>query len=141
MDISSNRTKWPTTGGAIAVQPGWFSGHEHALIYINLGLGNVPVNYSLPMLPVFQIIGPRNTPYPGDGFCLPQVPLPTNVTVKAGDNATIQIVEAAVHGAALYNVSRSWPSAVCAWVPEADSADDASVWISHSRMIWTRWPR
>lgn len=105
MDMTTNRTKWPVTGGAIAVQPGWFTGHKTALMYINLGLGTQPENYSLIMVPMFQIIGPHTAEYPGDGFCLPQVPLPANVTVKPGDNATIQVVEAALHGAALYNVS------------------------------------
>ncbi len=37
--------------------------------------------------------------------CFPQVPLPANFTAEIGKNATIQIVEAAQHGAALYNVS------------------------------------
>ncbi|KAI4241066.1 MAG: hypothetical protein L6R42_011383 [Xanthoria sp. 1 TBL-2021] len=54
------------------------------------------------MQPVFQITGPTNVQYDGS-FCLPQVPLPANFTAKIGDNATIQIVETAQHGAALYN--------------------------------------
>ena len=103
MPISQNRTKWPVTGGAVGVQPGWFPGHSLALIYINLGEGSIPRNYSLPMVPVFQMVGPNNDQYEGS-FCLPQVPLPKNFTAKVGDNATIQIVETAQHGAALYNV-------------------------------------
>lgn len=106
MPVSQNRTKWPVTGGAIGVQPGWFSGHQNAFFYINLGDGNIP---SLtppfsPMVPVFQITGPRNTIYPGS-FCLGQVPLPVNYTAVVGHNATIQVIETAQHGAALYNVS------------------------------------
>jgi hypothetical protein len=58
---------------------------------------------SFPMVPVFQIGGPSKNPYPGT-FCLPQVPLPANTTVNVGDNATIQVVETAIHGAALYSV-------------------------------------
>ena len=58
---------------------------------------------SFPMVPVFQIVGPSKNPYPGS-FCLPQVPLPANITVNVGDNATIQVVETAIHGAALYSV-------------------------------------
>ncbi|EQB46282.1 hypothetical protein CGLO_14678 [Colletotrichum gloeosporioides Cg-14] len=54
------------------------------------------------MIPVFQILGPSKNPYPGT-VCLPQVPLPANTTVKAGDHATIQIVELAVHGASLFS--------------------------------------
>jgi hypothetical protein len=61
------------------------------------------MNMSFPMVPVFQLVGPSKNPYPGT-FCLPQVPLPVNTTVKVGDNATIQVVETAIHGAALYSV-------------------------------------
>lgn len=59
---------------------------------------------SNPMVPLFQILGPSNGAYPGT-VCLPQVPLPVNASVKAGDKATIQIVEHAQHGASLYSVS------------------------------------
>lgn len=107
MPTTTNRTFWPTTGGAIALQPGWFQGHATAFFYLNLGFGTDgpsggPPNMSFPMVPVFQIVGPSKNPYPGS-FCLPQVPLPVNATVKAGDNATIQVVEVAVHGASLYS--------------------------------------
>lgn len=101
--ISQNRTKWPVKGGAIGIQPGWFSGHASAFFYINLGEGSIPLNYSLPMVPVFQITGPSNTLYNGS-FCLGQVPLPANYTAVVGNNATIQVIETAQHGAALYNV-------------------------------------
>lgn len=103
MPTSTNRTKWPVKGGAISIQPGWFQGHSKAFFYINLGLGAVPPNMSHVMVSPFEIIGPSSEPYPGT-FCLPQVPLPTNITVNVGDLATIQVIETAIHGAALYNV-------------------------------------
>lgn len=108
---TKNKTYWPTTGGAVAFQPGWFQGHAKALLHVNLGLGtdgpdNGPPNMSLPMVPQFQMLGPSNSPYPGT-VCLPQVPLPEGVEVKAGDEATIQVVELAQHGASLYSVSGS----------------------------------
>lgn len=107
MGTTTNRTLWPLLGGAIAIQPGWFQGHATAFFYINLGFGtdgpdNGPQNMSFPMIPVFEIAGPSKGPYPGT-FCLPQVPLPANTTVNVGDNATIQVVEVAVHGASLYS--------------------------------------
>lgn len=102
MPTSTNRTKWPTTGGAIALQPGWFAGHGKALFYMNMGLGTIPLNMSHIMVPPFQIVGPTSEPWPGS-FCLPQVPIPTNITVNVGDNATLQVIEVAVHGASLYN--------------------------------------
>ncbi|KAI1622416.1 hypothetical protein EDD37DRAFT_610840 [Exophiala viscosa] len=102
MPTSTNRTKWPLKGGAVAFQPGWFTGHGTAFIYINLGFGTIPPNMSNVMLSGVQIIGPDKDPYPGT-FCFPQVPLPANTTVNVGDNATIQVIETAVHGAALYS--------------------------------------
>jgi hypothetical protein len=66
------------------------------------GPGGGPPNMSFPMIPVFQIVGPSKNPYPGT-FCLPQVPLPANTSVNVGDNATIQVVETAVHGASLFS--------------------------------------
>ncbi|KAH7029569.1 uncharacterized protein B0I36DRAFT_245481 [Microdochium trichocladiopsis] len=104
---TTNRTFWPTTGGAVAFQPGWFQGHQTAFLYVNLGFGTDgpgggPRNMSFPMVPPFQLLGPSKNPYPGT-VCLPQVPLPVNTTVRAGDNATIQIVEIAAHGAALFS--------------------------------------
>ncbi|KAL2758330.1 hypothetical protein ACRALDRAFT_2100394 [Sodiomyces alcalophilus JCM 7366] len=105
--VTGNRTYWPTTGGALAFQPGWFRGHASAFIYVNMGFGDDgpdggPANMSFPVIHPFQILGPSNNPYPGT-VCLPQVPLPKNMTVQPGDNATIQVVELAAHGAALYS--------------------------------------
>lgn len=114
--MSSNRTKWPVSGGAVGIQPGWFQGHSSAIIYINLGEGTVPGNYSLIMQPMFGISGPTNTLYNGS-ICLPQVPLPANFTAVIGQNATIQVVEAAQHGASLFNVSLA-TSSISGWAFE-----------------------
>lgn len=75
---------------------------------VNIGFGTDgpdggPANMSNIMVKTFQILGPSNNPFPGT-ICLPQVPLPANTTVKAGDHATIQIVELAQHGASLFSV-------------------------------------
>lgn len=80
------------------------------------GPDNGPWNMSFPMVPPFQILGPSKNPYPGT-VCLPQVPLPANTTVKAGDNATIQVVELAVHGASLFSVSFCPAPPVCPCFP------------------------
>jgi len=117
LPVAQNRTKWPVTGGALSFQPGWFNGHQTAFVYINIGLGTEPLNYSHPMVSVFQLTGPSNLMYPGT-FCLPQVPLPLNITYNIGDNATIQIIETAVHGAALYS---------CVDITFADPKDVAQV--------------
>ncbi|KAL7938419.1 hypothetical protein V8C35DRAFT_292045 [Trichoderma chlorosporum] len=102
-----NRTYWPTTGGAVSFQPGWFRGHLQAQLQINLGYGtdgpdNGPPNMSNIMVKPFELLGPTNNPFPGT-VCLPQVPLPAGANVSAGDMATIQVVEQAQHGAALYS--------------------------------------
>jgi hypothetical protein len=89
----------------VAFQPGWFQGHKTALIYINIGFGDVPVNYSVPLVPPFEIIGPSNNPYPGT-VCLPQIPIPSGYDVKPGDHATIQVIEAAKHGAGMFSASK-----------------------------------
>lgn len=107
--LTHNRTYWPVTGGAIALQPGWFQGHATAQLFINLGIGDEapdggPLNMSLPMVPQFGILGPSKNPYPGT-ICLPQVPMPANLSLSVGQNVTIQVVELAVHGAALFSVS------------------------------------
>lgn len=108
ISTTKNRTYWPTTGGAVAFQPGWFQGHATAFIYINIGFGtdgpdNGPLNMSSPLLPPLQLLGPSKNPYPGT-VCFPQLPMPKNIPdVKPGDFATIQVIELAVHGAALYS--------------------------------------
>ena len=90
-----------------------------------------PWNMSFPMVPPFQILGPSKNPYPGT-VCLPQVPLPANTTVKAGDNATIQVVELAVHGASLFSVS--FPRAPLCPVPTT-----RGTWEIQRKEKWTRW--
>lgn len=104
---SPNRTKWPLGGGALSFQPGWFPGHSKALIYVNIGIQEqgmkAPPNYSHPVVPPFQLLGPTNVEYPGQ-VCLPQVRMPANLSLGAGDLITIQVIETAQHGAALYSV-------------------------------------
>ncbi|WPH04940.1 Hypothetical protein R9X50_00783700 [Acrodontium crateriforme] len=106
MPLTQNRTKWPVKGGAVSVQPGWFPGHSKALIYVNIGIqgpGDLnPPNMSHPVVPPFQITGPTNLKYDGQ-FCLPQVPMPANLSLEIGTNITLQVIEAAQHGAALYS--------------------------------------
>lgn len=108
MPLSQNRSLWPVQGGAVSVQPGWFPGHSKATIYVNIGITGpndlAPPNMSHPVVPPFGLEGPSNLEYPGQ-FCLPQVPMPVNVSLSVGDNVTIQVIELAQHGAALYSVS------------------------------------
>jgi hypothetical protein len=101
--VTTNRTKWPIDGGALSVIPGWNAGHPTAFFYVNMGYGSEPPNMTNIVLPVFQIQGPSSDPFPGE-FCLPDLPLPKNASVQVGDNATLQVIQVALHGASLYNV-------------------------------------
>ncbi|RMZ16880.1 hypothetical protein D0860_00816 [Hortaea werneckii] len=106
MPLTQNRTKWPVSGGAVSIQPGWFPGHSKALFYINIGIQEQgqsnPPNMSHPVVHPFQITGPNNSYYGGQ-FCLPQVGMPANLSLEVGQNITIQVIETAQHGAALYS--------------------------------------
>lgn len=97
-----NRTKWPIDGGSLSIIPGWNAGHPTSFFYINMGFGSTPPNMTNVITPVFQITGPSRDPFPGS-FCFPDLPLPKNASVKVGDNATIQVIQVALHGASLYN--------------------------------------
>lgn len=106
---TTNRTFWPTTGAPISFQPGWFVGHATAMLQVNLGLTSDgpdggPLHMEHQIVPKFGILGPSNNPFPGT-ICLDHVTVPTDIGVKAGVNATIQIVMSAQHGAALFSVS------------------------------------
>lgn len=101
-NITTNRTAWPVTGGPISVIPGWNAGHPTSFFYINMGYGSDPPNMTNPMQTIFQLVGASAGPFPGE-FCLPDVQLPKNFTAKVGDNATIQVIQVALHGASLYN--------------------------------------
>ncbi|KAL7788200.1 hypothetical protein V8C37DRAFT_240995 [Trichoderma ceciliae] len=107
ISLTTNRTYWPTTGGPISFQPGWFVGHATAMLQINLGLGTDgpdggPLEMSHQLVPPFSMIGPSNNPFPGT-ICLDKVSTPTDIGIKAGVNATIQILLSAQHGAALFS--------------------------------------
>ncbi|KAI9726914.1 MAG: hypothetical protein M1828_000262 [Chrysothrix sp. TS-e1954] len=104
LKVTDNRTHWPIGGGAVALEPGWFAGHKQGLININLGHGNQPENYSHPMVKAFGIVGPTDESYPGIPICQPQVSTPKDLPpFNEGDNATIQVILTAQHGATLYS--------------------------------------
>jgi len=106
MPQSTNRSYWPVSGGALSLQPGWFPGHSKAFMYVNIGIQEIgqaaPPNMSHPVVPPFEITGPTNDEFAGQ-FCLPQIGMPANVSLQVGQNITLQVVELAQHGAALYS--------------------------------------
>ncbi|TGZ77831.1 hypothetical protein EX30DRAFT_310698 [Ascodesmis nigricans] len=100
--VTTNRTNWPISGGALSIIPGWNAGHPTAFLYINMGFGSEPPNMTNVISPVIQVTGPSRDPFPGF-ICFDDLPLPKNASVKPGDNATIQVIQVALHGASLYN--------------------------------------
>lgn len=105
MAQNGNRSFWPTNGGAISIVPL----HDFAFTTVNIAIGNTiqetfDVNrFNHIMKPTFNQTGGNGT------FCLQKVSIPPSLKplVKAGVNATIQIVQLVGSGAALYNVSFS----------------------------------
>jgi len=107
LPTSTNRTLWPLTGAApVILQPGHQANHDWGMLWVNIGLGTQPANFSTQMMPEFSFTFPSDKAYESQ-ICLPDVTLPEPVrgAVKEGDNATIQIVETAKHGGSLYSVS------------------------------------
>lgn len=99
---ASNRTAWPTTGGALALIPI----HAFDLMTVNIALGNNIDEsqdsnpYNVPMVPLFNQTGANST------FCIPKIKIPKKIAdqVHAGVNATIQVVMLTATNAALYSV-------------------------------------
>ncbi|KAK0631347.1 hypothetical protein B0T14DRAFT_532151 [Immersiella caudata] len=88
-----NRTDWPLTGGSVILD----LHHDWTYVFINLGLGaNVTVfNYTLT---------PEFLNATGEGkLCLPTVPLPADLKVEDGTQASIQVITVGDSGAGLYN--------------------------------------
>jgi hypothetical protein len=80
-DPSSNRTMWPLSGGPIQLD----MHHTQVNLQVNLALGNGNGSYSIVLLPTIKEQGVNN-------FCLGMVNVPSNLGIKEGDNATIQVV-------------------------------------------------
>ncbi|KXJ89751.1 hypothetical protein Micbo1qcDRAFT_196540 [Microdochium bolleyi] len=110
LPTTTNRTLWPLTGSApIILQPGHQANHDWGIIFVNIGLGTTPANFSTQMIHEFSFTFPSAKEYDNQ-ICLPDVSLPQTVRdavgaglVKAGDNATIQVVETAKHGGTLHS--------------------------------------
>ncbi|KAF3160230.1 hypothetical protein EYR41_002386 [Orbilia oligospora] len=101
LESTGNRSYWPTNGGAMAFVPL----HDFAFTTINIAIGDkiqetTDVNrWNHIMVPTFNQTGGNGT------FCLPLIKIPPSLKplVKAGVNATIQIVQLVASGSALYN--------------------------------------
>lgn len=91
---SPNRTAISLTSLPIALT----MGHDRTVIQILLGLGNtVGDSFNIVLEPTFAQVGLGS-------FCLPDVPLPADLKITEGMNATVQVVTDGEGGGGLYNV-------------------------------------
>jgi hypothetical protein len=92
---SKDRTEWPIAGGQLAFR----AGHAEAKTAVYLSLGNNPAkeDFNITIVDVFTQVGLGE-------FCWNSLELPGNLTVKDGQNATIQVVQQGHDGDGLYNV-------------------------------------
>jgi hypothetical protein len=107
---STSRTKWPLSGGSqLSIE----AGHDEANTAVYLALGNNPSadDFTIVVKDEFLQIGLGT-------FCWNDLTFPANLTVKEGDNATIQVVQQGHTGGGLYNVS------VCFWGVAGAAVDD-----------------
>ncbi|KAF8540181.1 hypothetical protein BDD12DRAFT_689048, partial [Trichophaea hybrida] len=91
---SKNRAPWPLTGGQISIE----TEHAEAETAVYLALGNNPKaeDFTIILKDPFLEIGIGT-------FCWNDLPVPKNISVKDGDNATIQIVQGGHTSGGLYN--------------------------------------
>jgi hypothetical protein len=99
--VSSNRTKFPITGGPIQLE----MEHTSARVQVFMALGNEPGDsFNIELLPTIQERGPQN-------FCIGAGALtfPPGMRITEGTNATIQVITNGDPSGGLYNVSISQP--------------------------------
>jgi nascent polypeptide-associated complex subunit beta len=92
---SKDRPKWPITGGQLSLE----AGHDEANTAVYLALGDNPKaeDFTIILKDRFLQVGLGT-------FCWNDLPVPKSVSVKEGDNATIQVVQEGHTGGGLYNV-------------------------------------
>lgn len=74
-------------------------GHSENYVSVFLAIGNEPGDsFNVTLWPTAHEQGP------GD-FCWQSIPIPENLTIEEGTNATIQLITNAHDGGGLYNVS------------------------------------
>merc|ERR1711939_447058 len=90
---SQNRTLVPLTSIPVVLD----LGHTENLIQITLAIGNeVGSSFNYELLPTIHEMGP------GD-FCLPSIPVPADLNITDGTNASIQVITNSHDGSGLYN--------------------------------------
>lgn len=91
---TQNRTRVSSTEVPVSVK----LGHTENLFQILLAIGDdVGSSFNYELLPTIREMGP------GD-FCLSSIPVPSNLNITDGTNATIQVITNSHDGSGLYNV-------------------------------------
>jgi hypothetical protein len=92
---TQNRTAVSLTSIPISME----LGHTENIISVFLAVGNeVGSSFNIELQPTIQEFGPGE-------FCFPSVPIPADLNITEGTNATLQVVTNAHSGGGLYNVS------------------------------------
>ncbi|KAL7271061.1 18S rRNA pseudouridine methyltransferase [Rhizina undulata] len=89
---ANNRTAWPFDGGALV----FTTNQSNAQTYVNLGLGNDVTRLNIVLVPPFNQTGSGT-------FCFPRIPIPADLNITAGTNASIQVIQLSATSGALYN--------------------------------------
>lgn len=102
-NTSLQRTPWPLTGGSVSLE----LHHKWTYLFVNLGFGSYVTNFNVSLNPD----GGRLVNETGNGtFCWNHVQLPSpqklGLTIREGQEASIQVVTVGDSGAALYNVGQ-----------------------------------
>lgn len=92
---AGNRTDWPLQGGTLKLD----LHHPWTYVFVNLGLGDNVTNFNYTLTPEFWNSTGKGT------LCVPDLPLPADLSVEDGTKASIQVVTLGESGNALYNVS------------------------------------
>ncbi|CAK7246416.1 MAG: hypothetical protein STHCBS139747_008047 [Sporothrix thermara] len=93
-----NRTAWPTTGGALAVD----LHHDWSYVFVNLALGDGNLtNFNYTLTPQFLNVTGAGT------LCIPHLDLMAagapDLAPADGQHATLQVITLGASGTALYN--------------------------------------
>jgi hypothetical protein len=91
---ATKRTPVSTTSLAVDLK----MGHDENAVQVLLGLGDDPGNnFNITLVPTFRQEGLGE-------FCLKEIPLPSDLGIKDGMNATLQVVANGDPNGGLYNV-------------------------------------
>ncbi|OIW23826.1 hypothetical protein CONLIGDRAFT_111078 [Coniochaeta ligniaria NRRL 30616] len=114
---SGNRTDWPLTGGSLKLD----LHHPWTYVFVNLGIGENVTNFNYTLTQNFWNETGNGT------LCVPTLPLPANLAVTDGTQASIQVVTLGDKGNALYNCADITFRATAAALNSSECTTDSGV--------------